>query len=179
MILYLRSDRNFVLYSCPFSTEAIQYGFHKSNKILEDSKDTQSVSPIAMEQSSSSLLENELIITTTCAGSTNTKQFPLPSVSTACCESDQTSSDQDCFNLHGNLEEHLSSHFEHGSTVNHDEELDMTFPQSVYGEIGEKDIGSFHTEGARCSRTLMLNARSPKLKKKEMQILFYLKLFKT
>ena len=108
--------------------------------------------------SSSSLLENELIITTTCAGSATEKQFPLASVSAACCESGQTSSDQECgFIVHDNLEEHLSSHFEHGSTVNHDEGLDITFPRSVYGEIGDKDIGSFHTEGEQHSQSVTNN----------------------
>lgn len=132
-------------------TEDINYGFHKNNEILEDTKNTQSDSTINMEpSSSSSLLETGLIITTTRAGSANEKQFPLARVSTECCGSDQTSSDQDCFMVHDNLEEHLSSQFEHGSTVNHDEELDMTFSRSVYGEIGDKDIGSFHTEGVQC-----------------------------
>jgi len=132
------------------SNEDINYGFNKNNEMLEGNKNSPTAgSPVVVEpSSSSSLLENELIITTTCAGSVNEKQFPLPSVSSECCESDQTSSDQDCFIVHDNLEEHLSSHFEHGNTVhNHDEELDMTFPRSMYSEIGDKDIGSFHTEG--------------------------------
>ena len=126
----------------------------RKNEVLEDSKNTVPASPVEMEappSSSSSSLESELIITTTCAGSANEKQFPLTSVPAECCESDQTSSDQDCsFMVHDNLGEHLSSHFEHGSTVSHDEELDMTFSRSVYGEIRDKDIGPFHSEG-RCT----------------------------
>lgn len=31
--------------------------------------------------------------------------------------------------------------------MNHEEEMEMTFSHSVYGEIGDKDIGSFRSEG--------------------------------
>lgn len=135
-----------------FSYKDINFGYKKNNELLEDSKNLLPPSPVEMEapssSSSSSLLESELIITTTCAGSANEKQFPLASVPAECCESDQTSSDQDCsFMVHDNLGEHLSSHFEHGSAVSHDEELEMTFSRSVYGDIGDKDIGPFHSEG--------------------------------
>lgn len=128
-------------------TEDDNYEFGKNNEILEDGKDTQSHPQNEMEESSSTLLDSELIITTTGTITTNSKQFSLPSVSTACCDSEQPSSEQDCFNLHGNLEDQLSSPFEHGSAVNHDEDLDMTFPRSVYGGIGDKDMSSFHPEG--------------------------------
>ena len=51
--------------------------------------------------------------------------------------------------MSGNIEEQLT-HFQHGSTVgDHDEEMELQFPRSVYGEIGDKDIGSFHSAG-RC-----------------------------
>ena len=113
---------------------------------LDDSKKHPSRSSHDVETASSAGLEIELNIPTTCAGSTNNKGF-LPSVSAACCESGQTSSDQDCFIVDGNMEEHISSHFQHNTAMNHEEEMEMTFPRSVYGEIGHKDIGSFHSEG--------------------------------
>lgn len=113
---------------------------------LDDRKKHPSHSLHDVEASSSAVLENELTIPTTCAGSTNNKHF-LPSVSAGCCESGQTSSDQDCFIVDGNIEEQISSHFQHNSAMNHEEEMEMTFQRSVYGEIGDKDIGSFHSEG--------------------------------
>jgi len=113
---------------------------------LDDSKNCPSHSSHDVETASSAVLEIELNIPTTCAGSTNNKGF-LPSVSAACCDSGQTSSDQDCFIVDGNMEEHISSHFQHNTALNHGEEMEMTFPRSVYGEIGHKDIGSFHSEG--------------------------------
>ena len=116
---------------------------------LDDSKNSPSRSSRdVVKTASSAVLENELTIPTTCAGSTNNKGF-LPSVSAACCESDQASSDQDCFIVDGNIEEHISSHFQHNTAMNHEEEMEMTFPRSVYGEIGDKDIGSFHNEVTR------------------------------
>ena len=63
--------------------------------------------------------------------------------------SGQSGSDQDCFIADGNIEEQISSHFQHNRSINHEEEMEMTFPHSVYGEIGDKDIGSFHSEGTR------------------------------
>ena len=113
---------------------------------LDDSKNHPSHSSHSVETASSDVLENELTIPTTCAGSTNEKGF-LQSVSGGCCESGQTASDQDCFIVDGNMEEQISSHFQHNSGMNHEEEMEMTFPRSVYGEIGDKDIGSFHSEG--------------------------------
>lgn len=68
-------------------------------------------------------------------------------MSAGCCESGQTGSDQDCFIVDGNIEEQISSHFQHNSGMNQEEEMEMTFSRSVYGEIGDKDIGSFHSEG--------------------------------
>ena len=68
-------------------------------------------------------------------------------MSAGCCVSGQSGSDQDCFIADGNIEEQISSHFQHNRGINHEEEMEMTFPHSVYGEIGDKDIGSFHSEG--------------------------------
>lgn len=112
---------------------------------LDDRKNDTSHSSRDVETASSDVLENELTIATTCASSTNDKNF-LHSVS-AGCESGQTSSDQDCFIVDGNIEEQISSHFQHNSAMHHEEEMEMTFPRSVYGEIGDKDIDSFHSEG--------------------------------
>lgn len=116
-----------------FSKQDANYGVQKSKEMLD--LDDRKKHP------SHSLHDVE-----GCAGSTNNKHF-LPSVSAGCCESGQTSSDQDCFIVDGNIEEQISSHFQHNSAMNHEEEMEMTFPRSVYGEIGDKDIGSFHSEG--------------------------------
>ena len=107
---------------------------------LDDSKNNTSRSSHDVETASSDVLENELTIPTACAGSTHDKNF-------LCCESGQTSSDQDCFIVDGNIEEQISSHFQHNSAMHHEEEMELTFPRSVYGEIGDKDIDSFHSEG--------------------------------
>ena len=135
------------------NVQDVNYGFQKSKEMLESSKNHPSHSPSHMESSPpSTILENELTIPTTCADSTTSKyqdKHFLTGVSTECCESGQTSSDQDCFMVDtGNIEEQLSVHFQHGSSVNHEEEMEMTFPRSVYGEIEDKDIASFHNEGA-------------------------------
>ena len=117
----------------------------------EDSKNHSSHSPSDIESSSSGVLQNELAIPTTDAGSPDNKyqeKHFLANVSTECCETGQTSSDQDCFIVDSNMEEQLTSHFPHGGTVNPEEEMEITFSRSVYGEIGDKDINSFHNEGA-------------------------------
>lgn len=95
--------------------------------------------------SSSSLLENELSITTTCADKVSEKQF-VNTISEG-CETEHTSADQECSFIiaHDNLED-ISSHFEHGNRVNHDEEMDITFSGSEY-QIGGKEIGQFLYEG--------------------------------
>lgn len=104
-------------------------------------------------ETSSPTIKNDATIPTTNAGSANSKyqeKHFLASVSAECCGSGQTGSDQDCFIVDENIEEQLSSHFQHNSAVNHDEEMEMTFPRSMYGEIGDKDIGSYHSEGTIC-----------------------------
>lgn len=116
---------------------------------LDDDKNHPLHSLHGVETASSNVLENELAIPTTCAGSTNNKNF-LQSVSAGFCESGQTSSDQDCFIVDGNIEEQISSHFQHNSAMHHEEEMEMTFPRSVYGEIGDKDVDSFHSEEGTC-----------------------------
>lgn len=130
------------------SNDDIDHRFHKNDEIAEEDKRTLPDSSAGIEISSSSLLDNELHVTTTCANTVNEKQFPLAGATPECCEPDHTSADQDCsFIVHDNLEEHMSSHFEDGHSVDHDEELVITFPRSVYGEISDKDIVPFHAEG--------------------------------
>lgn len=117
-----------------------------------------------METASSDVLENELTIPTTCAGSTGEKGL-LHSVSAGCCESGQTGSDQDCFIVDGNIEEQMSSHFQHNSGMNREEEMEITFSRSVYGEIGDKDVGSFHSEGTCLYFVLIFFKRCSKVRK--------------
>ena len=101
-----------------------------------------------IESSSASILQNELSVPTTDTGSSDNKyEKYLSNVSTESCERDQVHSVQDCFMVDSNMEEQLSSHFPHGNTVNSEEEMEITFQPSVYGEIGDKDINSFPNEG--------------------------------
>ena len=136
-----------------FSVEDVSYGYQNSKEILENGKNCLPHSQGDMEASSPMLKNDSTIIPTTCASSTNIKyqekQF-LANVSTESCGSGQAASHQDCFIVDGNIDEHLSSHFQHSGAVNHEEEMEMSFPRSVYGEIGDKDIGSFHrSEGTK------------------------------
>ena len=128
-------------------TELSDHGFHKNNRILEDNKSSvpDSLFDVEVTSSSSSLLENELSITTTCADKVSEKQF-VNAISEG-CETDHTSADQECSFIiaHDNLED-ISSHFEHGNRVNHDEEMDIPFSGSEY-QIGDKEIGQFLYEG--------------------------------
>ena len=110
-----------------------------------DNKNHSSPSLSQIESSSASILQNELSVPTTDTGSRDNKyEKYLSNVSTESCERDQVHSVQDCFMVDSNMEEQLSSHFPHGNT---EEEMEITFQPSVYGEIGDKDINSFPNEG--------------------------------
>ena len=128
-------------------TELTDHGFHKNDRILEDEKNSapDSLFDVEVTSSSSSLLESELSITTTCANKVREKQF-VNAISEG-CETDHTSAGQECSFLiaQDNLED-ISSHFERGNRVNHDEEMDITFSDSEY-QIGDKEIGQFLYEG--------------------------------
>lgn len=130
-------------YKLKNSNELSDHGFHKDDRILEDNKSSvpDSLFDVEVTSSSSSLLENELSITTTCADKVSEKQF-VNAISEG-CETDHTSADQECSFIiaHDNLED-ISSHFEHGNRVSHDEEMDIPFSGSEY-QIGDKEIGQF------------------------------------
>lgn len=121
----------------------------KDKEVSErDNKNHSSHGLSQIESSSANILQNELSVPTTDTGSRDNKyEKYLSNVSTESCERDQVHSVQDCFMVDSNMEEQLSSHFPHGNTVNSEEEMEITFQPSVYGEIGDKDINSFPNEG--------------------------------
>ena len=138
---------NFFLYICLILDTDSE--LLKDKEVSErDNKNHSSPSLSQIESSSANILQNELSVPTTDTDSRDNKyEKYLSNVSTESCERDQVHSVQNCFMVDSNMEEQLSSHFPHGNTVNSEEEMEITFQPSVYGEIGDKDINSFPNEG--------------------------------